>query len=293
MLSRVNSTPLRGIRDKVLQTPLLGRALMLPRRARTSARYFRAPLGELVRWLLRSREATNFTYDLLPRNRRYLAALLADVTGTSADVVEGYFRELEEDTALARHVATVTAQSQWGYEADPVPRFGRRIGWYALVRLLKPRVVVETGVDKGLGACVLTSALRRNEAEGFPGEYFGTDINPRAGYLLKDEFARPGRVLVGDSIASLEKLDRTIDLFVNDSNHSVDYEAREYDTVAGKLSDNAVILGDNAHFTDRLLDFARATDRNFVFFKEEPRDHWYPGAGIGIAFRRGRSGVNR
>jgi hypothetical protein len=26
--------------------------------------------------------------------------------------------------------------------------------------------------------------------------------------------------------------------------------------------------------------------RNFLFFKEEPEEHWYPGAGIGIAFPR-------
>ena len=37
--------------------------------------------------------------------------------------------------------------------------YGRRLGWYALVRALKPRTVVETGADKGLGSCVL-AALR-------------------------------------------------------------------------------------------------------------------------------------
>jgi hypothetical protein len=29
------------------------------------------------------------------------------------------------------------------------------------------------------------------------------------------------------------------------------------------------------------------TGRNFVFFKEQPKAHWYPGAGIGISYPAG------
>ena len=75
-----------------------------------------------------------------------------------------------------------------------------------------------------------------------------------------------------------------MDLFINDSDHSAEYEAREYHTIASKLSDRAVILGDNAHATTSLYDFAMRTNRRFLFFKEEPKGHWYRGAGIGSAF---------
>ncbi len=30
--------------------------------------------------------------------------------------------------------------------------------------------------------------------------------------------------------------------------------------------------------------FTREIGRNFLFFREEPKSHWYPGAGIGIFF---------
>jgi hypothetical protein len=31
-----------------------------------------------------------------------------------------------------------------------------------------------------------------------------------------------------------------------------------------------------------LAEFSERSGRRFVFFSERPKDHWYPGAGIGI-----------
>ncbi len=75
-----------------------------------------------------------------------------------------------------------------------------------------------------------------------------------------------------------------IDLFINDSDHSADYELEEYRTVETKLSPDAIILGDNSHISKSLCTFARETGRKFLFFAEQPQGHWYPGAGIGICF---------
>ena len=131
---------------------------------------------------------------------------------------------------------------------------------------------------------MLCAALLRNTAEGRPGRYYGTDIDPYAGRLLTGEYATVGKILYGDSLKSLEALEETIGMFINDSDHSAEYEYREYQTIAKKLSPGALILADNAHVTDKLARFARETGRHFVFFREEPVNHWYPGAGIGIAF---------
>ena len=150
---------------------------------------------------------------------------------------------------------------------------------------MKPRVVIETGVDKGLGASLLCSALQRNVAEGFPGRYYGTDINPHAGRLFTAPYTEFGEILYGDSITTLAALDVQIDLFINDSDHSADYESREYETILPKLSARAIILGDNAHVADALADFSRTRGRQFLFIREEPLDHWYLGAGIGVSFK--------
>ncbi len=241
--------------------------------------------SKIIRWWWRSRETTNYTYDLTPLSRRYLVHFLADATGADRATVAAYIAELEEDEALRQHIRDSISASTEGFKADREVRYGKRLGWYALARILKPTVVVETGVDKGLGSVVLAAALLRNAAEGKPGYYFGTDINPRAGYLLSGKYATIGQILYGDSIESLCAFDRPIDLFINDSDHSATYEAREYETIANKLSPQAVILGDNCELTDALCTFAEATGRRFIFWREEPSDHWFPGGGIGLALR--------
>jgi hypothetical protein len=262
--------------------PLRGIVLFLYR-SKVALGYYRDPLKELLLWLFQSRETTNFTYELTPINRRYLAALIAHVLGKSYEEIFCYMAELEADTDLRSHIRTAT-EVLHEETADPEARYGRRMGWYAMTRAIKPRVVVETGVDKGLGSCVLTAALARNTEEGFPGWYYGTDINPKAGYLLTGRYKQFGEILYGDSVTSLRGLDRFVDLFINDSDHSADYEHAEYETVASKLTAGAILLGDNSHCTDQLLAFALATGRQFVFFQERPDRHWYPGGGIGIAF---------
>ena len=259
----------------------------LARRAGLALPRAAAAMQAAVRWLLSSREDTNYTYDLTPQNRLHLAHLIAVVTGRPVAEIKGYMDELESDAALQAHIAAA-------FDGQPAParavadrkaRYSRRLGWYALARALKPGLIIETGVDKGLGCVVLCAALLRNQVEGRPGRYLGTDIRPEAGGLLSGAYAGVGRVLYGDSIASLQTVTDPVDLFINDSDHSADYEAREYEIIAPRLSAAAVIIGDNAHVTDKLAAFAESTGRRFVFFREQPQDHFYPGAGIGLAFR--------
>lgn len=154
--------------------------------------------------------------------------------------------------------------------------------WYTIVRATKPDIVVETGVDQGMGAVVLCAALRRNALEGHAGKYFGTDLNPHAGYFLQGEYAKFGKILYGDSLKSLETLDK-IDLFINDSDHSASYEKAEYELVRDKLTPGAIILGDNAHVTSELAEFSMRYGRRFIYFAEEPENHWYRGASVGIS----------
>ncbi len=240
----------------------------------------------MAKWTVKSKETANFTYDLEEDNKRYLASMIADVLNLQFTAVMSYFKEIEEDAEFKKHIADSTEKSDWSFIADKEVRLGRRIGWYAIARAIKPKIIIESGVDKGLGSCVLTAALKKNALEGHTGRYYGLDINPKAGYLLSDYFSDYGSILYGDAIESITKLDGIVDLYINDSDHSAEYESREYATIANKLSDRAIILGDNAHVSAKLLEFSLAENRKFVFFQERPLEHWYPGGGIGISFRR-------
>ena len=164
---------MRKVKIAIAKTPILGRFLLILYRAKTAFAYFQGPLSNLFRWLLTSKETTNFTYDLEETNKRYLASLIADITNQRYDVIMAYIRETETDNELRTHISDSTQKNDLAFIADEEVRFGRRVGWYALTRVLKPKIVIETGVDKGLGACLLTAALKRNAQEGHEGRYFG------------------------------------------------------------------------------------------------------------------------
>lgn len=261
-----------------------------PERLSLALSYLEPPLRQILPWLFQSREITNMTYDITETNKDYLAALISLATAVPVQRVRGYVDEPNGDDELRRHVRTCTLESPHRNVADSECHYGRRLGWYAFTRAMKPRVVVETGVDKGLGSVLLTSALARNAEEGSRGHYYGTDINPEAGYLLQGRYREHGSILYGDSIESLKTLDAKIDLFINDSDHSAAYEAAEYEVVHAKLTPGAVILGDNSHCTDALYRYSVRSGRGFLFFREEPEDHWYPGAGIGVSFPKAAVG---
>ena len=249
--------------------------------------YYQSRLESLARWVTESKETTNFTYELHSSNYAYLASFVAIVTGVSKEIISRYIDEVLNDEQLRTHVRNVTERAPAAIrsEADAEARFARRVGWYAVVRATKPKVIIETGVDKGLGACVLCAALMANEREGFSGRYFGTDINPQAGWLLTGVYQKFGTMLYGDSLQSLKEFAETVDLFINDSDHSTEYERKEYELMEQKLTDRAVILGDNAHCNSELHDFSVRTHRQFLYWQEWPVNHWYPGCGIGFSFK--------
>lgn len=280
----------KAVQRMALATPVLGRLLLWAYRAKIALSYILSPAASLPRWLLASKETTNFTYDLHALNRNYLAALIAEATRVDLQKILAYFSEIENDQQLKDHVARAVGSSDLAYASDTILRLGSRIGWYAFARAMKPRVILETGVDKGLGACILCAALQKNEEEGYPGKYFGTDIDEKAGYLLTGIYARFGSILYGDSIDSINKLDvSSYDLVVDDSGHfdsTGQYEAREYEALHRKLSSHAVILSQSAHFSGGLFDYSLRAGRCFLFFQEKPNNHWYPGGGLGVSFFR-------
>lgn len=254
------------------------------RRVFIASKYYNKKYLQIFKWGFASKEDTNFTYHLAESNVKYLAQTIACIVKKDYSEIFGYIKEIELNKDLNNHIISTTLNSKEKRFADKEVRFGRRLGWYAFVRAMKPKIVVETGVDKGLGSVLLCAALEKNKSEGYEGKYFGTDINPAAGYLLCGRYKEFGEILYGDSIQSLSDFKEEIDLFINDSAHSSDYEYNEYKTIAGLLNENSIILGDNSHCTDKLSQFSIENNRQFLFFKEEPINHWYPGAGIGISF---------
>jgi hypothetical protein len=237
-------------------------------------------LARSTSWLVRSREHTNFTYDLTPRNKEHLIWWVSAVSGSSFGEIRGYVDELDLDLDLRTHLRSATEASARRRIADPEVRYGRRAGWYALTRILRPALVIETGTDKGLGSCVFAAALLRNGS----GRLITIDINPDSGYLISGDYAAVVDRVIGDSRLVLQSVDEPVGLFLHDSLHTLEHETAELDAVLPMLTDRSMVLSDNAHGSDALLSFAQRTGRSFLFFQEVPEGHWYPGDGIGAAW---------
>lgn len=272
----------------LLRNTALGRLLLIPFRLAWALSFAARQIGRMVRWAFTSKEYYNYSYELTELNRQYLANFIAVVSGHPVGDIERYIAELEADQELRTLLRDRARQGPDRHSSDAEPRYGRRLGWYALVRATKPRVVVETGVDRGLGTAVLAAAVRRNAQEGFPGVVYGTDIVPTCGYLLAEPYRAHCRILLGDSVESLRRLTEPVDIFLHDSDHRPEYEWAEFLAIEPRLHPESLVLSDNSQQTSKLREFAARIGRSFLFFQDQPKDHWWPGDGIGAAFVPGR-----
>ncbi|PXY32085.1 class I SAM-dependent methyltransferase [Prauserella muralis] len=262
----------------------LAPVVAFPVRAKAVLTHDARVLGTSLRWLVTSREHHNFTYDLTPRNREHLAWFLATVTGEPVSRIRAWLEEVEQDDELRATLERGLATSNRRGLADRTVRYGRRIAWYALVRALKPRHVVESGIDKGLGSCLIAAALRRNAGEGRPGRLSALDINPDAGYLVQGAYRDYVDIRRGDSLETIPALTEPVDVFIHDSWHSPEHEHAEFTLMEDRLADAALLLTDNAAETDVLVQHAEKTGRRFLYFHEFPDRHWHPGDGTGVAW---------
>jgi hypothetical protein len=264
-----------------LATSPLGGAAAIPLRTARVARYDARLVGRSVKWLVRNRETTNFTYDLSALNRDQLCWFVSAVTGSDISQVRSWMAELETDEEFKRGLTKRLSTNPTRRICATEPHLARRYGWYAIVRALQPENVVETGTALGLGSCVIAAALLRNGH----GRLTTIDIDDDSGYLIDEPWAGVIDRRIGSSVDELAKM-HDVDMFLHDSLHTYEYETKEFTAVAPNLRADAIVLSDNAHDSAALSHWAEQTGRRYLFFREQPVDHWWPGDGIGAAWAK-------
>jgi predicted O-methyltransferase YrrM len=273
-----------NLRRRIATSPF-ARAAAFPLRGMIVARYDVHVIGRSVDWLVHGRETHNFSYDLDPLNRDQLGWFVSAVTGAEIGQVRVWMQELEEDSHLAEQLTKRLSSNPRHGVCATEPHWARRLGWYSFVRAAQPHHVVETGTHLGLGSCVIAAALLRNGR----GRLTTIDVDPDAGYLIGEPWASVIDRRIDSSIDMLAEL-QDVDMFLHDSLHTYDYETKELTAVEPNLRPEAIILSDNAHESPALSDWAERSGRRYLFFREQPRDHWWPGDGIGAAWTDRKSG---
>jgi hypothetical protein len=236
-----------------------------------------------LRYMALDPELDNFTYDIA--NRSELARTLAEVLEVDREVVESYMAEADGDRRL---VEPARGRPILRLRHKRVMHPGRRLGWYVTARVLKPALIVETGIHAGLGSRLLLLALRRNREEGAPGELISIDIDHGAGVLVENALRADWQPIFGSTYDVLKPAiaGRKVGMLIHDSDHTYECERFEFEAALEAAADPIALISDNAHASTALPDLAAEREMPYGYFHETPRDHFYPGAGLGIATAR-------
>ena len=130
---------------------------------------------------------------------------------------------------------------------------------YALVRIRKPKTVVETGVANGMSSFFILHALRLNSF----GKLHSIDVSPDVGVLLDDDERAQWdlRVLARrcssedfrDAIADLPP----IGMFLHDSDHSYFWQKMECQEASLRMAPDGLVLSDDMHLSLGFIDYCR------------------------------------
>lgn len=169
---------------------------------------------------------------------------------------------------------------------------------YILVRMMKPDVVVETGICAGRSSTAMLEALKMNDrgtlysidlprmfegggthmVNGVEGRVYHSTLAPEAdqpGWLVPDHLKGRWERILGDSNVELPKLAsrlERIDLFYHDSDHTYETMTNEMSTAWPLIPEGGVMIVDDSTCTNAYA--------NFVSSHPHRVDHQYSGFGV-------------
>jgi len=245
-------------------------ALALKRKVARAARGVRHPARVLHARRLRS----DFVARFLGGDRRALARYEAELRASA--LMEHLFEKGRE-----QHEAV--ASRGGGYSLGAI---GYREGayLYAVVRKLRPRIAVETGVANGFSTAFLLQAFHANGEGGLysidlprevgrdyaPGAFYegegraGIPPDAEPGWLVPQELKARWTLILGRSQEELPPLlERlgTIDFFMHDSEHSYECMRFEFERAWPALRPGGVLVSDDVNSNDAFFEFAAAQRR--------------------------------
>jgi hypothetical protein len=218
----------------------------------------------LLRYVLLDPEFDNFTYEL--DNPEELLQTLSAVIGRPMTELAAYLGETSSDEALT---LDLRRRLRWRIDMKSQPPLGRRYSWYVLARALKPELIVEAGVQDGLGSLALLRALRRNREEGHPGRLLSADLLVTAGWLVPKTERSDWTLEIGSADAVLERglTNGSVGLFIEDTGAPEHVVRRELDTILAHAGRGAVLVAGNtsgilqAVCKERAIPFVEHHDR--------------------------------
>lgn len=130
---------------------------------------------------------------------------------------------------------------------------------YGLVRMLRPRMTIETGVANGHSSFLLLRALRANQA----GALHSIDVGSDVGALLSEDEKRGWHLHLLDPNRLKQTFADTLtgigptDLFIHDSDHSYQWMHFELESAFAAWGPAATLCADDVHLSCAFVDVCR------------------------------------
>ncbi len=136
---------------------------------------------------------------------------------------------------------------------------------YILCRIIKPRIVIETGVANGFSTASILQALEDNQA----GKHYSIELHHKEivtipvgkelGWVIPEHLKHRWHLKLGESLKVLPCLLKelgTTDIFLHDSRHTYRTMMKEYTIMWPYLHKGALLLSHDVKFNDAFLDFS-------------------------------------
>jgi len=226
-------------------------------------------LMRTVRFFKSPRTATTWAAEFIddrittPRHRKHLSFYAE----RQLSVSEGITRALDIEKSVVDQQLNNLPDFLVSENRDP----GMTIQWsatselaattYVLVKILKPAIVVETGVGAGVSSWTILKAMEENEhghlvSIDLPTP--NTELLPDVGYLVPAELRHRWDLRTGPSNRllshALNELGE-IDMFQHDSRHSYSNQFSEYTTAWSSIKQSGILVSDDVS-NDALYDAA-------------------------------------
>ncbi|MCB0162678.1 MAG: class I SAM-dependent methyltransferase [Anaerolineae bacterium] len=205
-------------------------------------------------------------------------------SGASTKEIRAYINEIEMDT---RFIGLLRQELQTNTTYQPSPKdfmlfnpggsmFFYAVLMYALVRILKPEIVVETGGTPGKTSAFFLQAMEQNGR----GQLYTIDFPPAAflspaeldiskthhylptgkgsGWIVPDDLKHRQKLIVGKSIDHLPELLESlseVDIFLHDGGHEYENMMWEYELVWPYLKSGSLLLSDDIQHNTAWQDF--------------------------------------
>ena len=199
-----------------------------------------------------------FKYHYRRVSEREFVEFLAKKWNCSSGDVYAAYQDYENNIALWEENKEKLAVYPGGYGLQ-MTKDGPSL--YLLIRLIKPNIIIETGVASGFSSCFILQALLDNKK----GKLYSIDLPPdnlptgkTIGWVIPQYLKSRWTLHIGDSKDLLEPLLSDlgqIDCFFHDSLHTYEHMRWEFRTAYKYLQPGGLFLSHDVGANDAFFDF--------------------------------------